>query len=49
MSYKVMKALIMNAGPRAGGCDNANSNENCNGEVGTFPTVLTGKSGEDHE
>jgi hypothetical protein len=43
MSYKVMKALIMNAGPGTGGCDNANSNENCKGEVGK------GKSGGDHE
>jgi len=49
MSYKVMKALTMNAGPATGGCNNANSNENCKGEMGTFPTVLVGKSGEDYE
>jgi hypothetical protein len=44
-----MKALIMNAVPGTGGCDNANSDENRKGEVGTFPTVSMGKSGNDHE
>jgi hypothetical protein len=43
MSYKVMKALIMNAVQEAGGCDNANSNENREDEMGSFPSVLVGK------
>jgi len=38
-----MKALIMNAVRETGGCDNANSNKNCEGEVGTFPSVSVGE------
>jgi len=49
MSYKVMKALIMNAVPETGGCDNADSNKNCEGEMETFPSVSVGESEEGHE
>jgi hypothetical protein len=37
MSYKVMKALTMNAG--TGGCENANSKKICKGKVETLPVV----------